>query len=54
AGAALPGIAPSNAYPCRDGYVLIAATPSSSASCSASSAPTWATTPSSRTTTAAR
>jgi formyl-CoA transferase len=24
AGAALPGIAPSNAYPCRDGYVLIA------------------------------
>ncbi len=24
AGASLPGIAPSNAYPCRDGYVLIA------------------------------
>ena len=24
AGAALPGIAPSNAYPCQDGYVLIA------------------------------
>lgn len=24
AGAALPGIAPSNAYPCRDGFVLIA------------------------------
>jgi formyl-CoA transferase len=24
AGAALPGIAPSNAYPCRDGYALIA------------------------------
>lgn len=24
AGSALPGIAPSNAYPCRDGYVLIA------------------------------
>ena len=24
AGSALPGIAPSNAYPCRDGYVLVA------------------------------